>query len=77
MLQNKEGGLEFINKQLPIYLPLRYPLLYPRGKLSWWINYPLVNRAWVLRDRAIDVNNTVGEDFIGGNSKANKANTIC
>ena len=76
MLQNKEGGLKFINKQLSIYLPLRYPLLYLRGEFGWRINYPLVNRAWVLRDYIININNTIGEDSAASNSKANKADTI-
>ena len=68
--------MEFINKQLPIYLPLYYPLLYLCGELGWRINYPLVNRAWVPRDRATDVNNTAGEDSMASNSKADEADTI-
>jgi len=76
MLQNKKGGLEFIDERLPIYLPLHYFLLYLCNKLSWQINYPLINRAWVPRDRVIDVNDTVGENFKASNNKANKANIM-
>ena len=68
--------MEFINKQLPIYLPLRYPLLYLYSELSWRINYPLINRAWVPRDYITDVDNTIGEDSMASNSKADKADTI-
>jgi hypothetical protein len=76
MLQNKEGGLEFINKQLSIYLPLYYPIFYLYGELGWWINYPFINKVWVPQDRVIDINNTIGEDSKASNNEANEADTI-
>jgi len=57
MLQNKEEGLKFIDEQLPIYLPLHYFLFYLYSELSSQINYPLINRVWVLRDCVINIDN--------------------
>lgn len=41
MLRNRaDGSLKFIAEWLPFYLPLRYPILYPRGEHGWHQHIP-------------------------------------
>jgi hypothetical protein len=47
VLCTSSGGLQYINELHPSYMPLQYPLLFPRGEDGWHPNIPKSNGTFV------------------------------
>ncbi len=42
VFQFRDGGVQRINELNPAYMPLRFPILFPRGELGWQPGIPHV-----------------------------------
>ncbi len=65
VLRTSSGGLQYINELHPSYMPLQYPLLFPRGEDGWHPNIPKSNGTFVPRANNTENGKVTQAEFFG------------